>query len=145
MSEPRADILEKILAVKREEIAAMLALGAAGGITKDLDVTRRRSLHAALRRAADQPMRVLSEVKRASPSAGPIRPDADPVAIAREYADAGAAAISVLTDKQFFAGDIAFLKPCHEAVRVPILRKDFLIDPIQIWEAANKGADAVLL
>ena len=136
----RADILEKILAVKREEVMAARARG-----LPDVAREPRRSLAGALRRTGDEPMRVLAEVKRASPSAGAIRADADPVAIAREYRDAGAAAISVLTDRQFFDGDIAFLRPCHDAVHVPILRKDFLIDPVQVQEAAVMGADAVLL
>jgi indole-3-glycerol phosphate synthase len=140
MGEGRADILEKILAVKREELAALKVQALA-----DAPARGHRSLRAALHRSADQPMRVLAEVKRASPSAGPIRAGADPVAVAREYADAGAAAISVLTDAQFFDGDIAFLQPCHDAVDVPILRKDFLIDPLQVQEAAVRGADAVLL
>ncbi|HUS27353.1 MAG TPA: indole-3-glycerol phosphate synthase TrpC [Kofleriaceae bacterium] len=140
MTSGRADILEKILAVKRDEIAALKVMALA-----DAPARGHRSLRAALHRSPDQPMRVLAEVKRASPSAGPIRADADPVAIAREYADAGAAAISVLTDQQFFDGDIAFLQPCHDAVDVPILRKDFLIDPLQVQEAAAHGADAVLL
>ena len=154
MTEERPDILEQILAVKREEIEAPKQV--AGGhpwiprnkedrLQWRLDHNQPRSLHAALHRPSDAPMRVLAEVKRASPSAGAIREGADPVAIAREYADAGAAAISVLTDKQFFDGDVAFLQPCHDAVSVPILRKDFLIDPIQIEEAFFRGADAVLL
>src|SRR6478609_3930060 len=110
----RADILEKILAVKREEVMATRARG-----LPDVVPEPRRSLAAALRRAANEPMRVLAEVKRASPSAGAIRAGADPVAVAREYRDGGAAAISVLTDRQFFDGDIAFLRPCHDAVHVP--------------------------
>lgn len=144
----RADILEKILAVKREEIMAPRAWLPSS--KNDLREWRRagnepRSLHSALHRPAGAPMRVLAEVKRASPSAGPIRAGADPVSIAREYAEAGAAAISVLTDKQFFDGDIAFLQPCHDAVDVPILRKDFIIDKCQIEEAFFRGADAILL
>lgn len=133
----RADILQKIIAVKREEVAALAPRAVVHRPT--------RSLKAALHRASDQPMRVLAEVKRASPSAGAIRAGADPVEVAREYAQAGAAAISVLTDKQFFDGDISFLRPCHDAVDVPILRKDFLIDPLQVQEAAAAGADALLL
>jgi len=151
VSSGRADILEKILAVKREEVAALrgeLASRYPGRWTTQAGPRApyaARSLHAALRRAASEPMRVLAEVKRASPSAGPIRPGADPVEVARDYATSGAAAISVLTDRQFFDGDIAFLEPCHRAVDVPILRKDFVIDPLQVAEAVVAGADAVLL
>jgi len=129
-------ILDKILIAKRAELA-----------NAKPPATPRpapaRSLYSALKRPAGQPMRVLAEVKRASPSAGPIRPNADPVAIAREYAEAGAAAISVLTDREFFDGSLEFLRPCRAAVNVPILRKDFLIDPRQIDESGD--ADAILL
>jgi indole-3-glycerol phosphate synthase len=143
-------ILDRILARKREEIDALRS-----GAPSERPVTTlqpghvdhgpRRSLIAALRRPVDAPVRVLAEVKRASPSAGPIRPGADPAQIAREYAEAGAAAISVLTDRDFFAGDIAFLSPCRRAAQLPILRKDFLIDPMQVYEGLVFGADAVLL
>ncbi len=90
-------------------------------------------------------MRVLAEVKRASPSAGPIRPGADPAAIAAAYAAAGAAAISVLTDRRFFDGDLAFLARCRAAVPLPLLRKDFVVDPYQVAESRAAGADAILL
>jgi indole-3-glycerol phosphate synthase len=143
-------ILDRILAAKREELR-----DSAVNLRRFLDAARtsperramleRRSLVAALRRPAGAPVRVLAEIKRASPSAGPIRPDADPVVIAREYAGAGAAAISVLTDRQFFDGSIEFLLPCRDAVSVPLLRKDFLIERVQIQEARYAGADAVLL
>ena len=145
-------ILEKILAKKREEIAAAepktpdeAAVQVGEALAASQEGLPRRSLVDALRRPPGAPMRVLAEIKRASPSAGPIRPDADPVAIAREYEAAGAAAISVLTDREFFAGDVAFLRPCKRAIAVPVLRKDFLIDPQQVWEASIYGADAVLL
>ncbi|HTR54937.1 MAG TPA: indole-3-glycerol phosphate synthase TrpC [Kofleriaceae bacterium] len=143
-------ILEQILAKKREEIAALQALPPHERVIAalqagTLDRGAKRSLVAALHRSRAEPVRVLAEIKRASPSAGTIRADADPVAIAREYAEAGAAAISVLTDREFFAGDVAFLAPCKRAVALPILRKDFLIDPDQVYEGTILGADAVLL
>ncbi|HEY5923333.1 MAG TPA: indole-3-glycerol phosphate synthase TrpC [Kofleriaceae bacterium] len=139
-------ILDKILAVKRDEVAAARAARSFA----DVDGAARtappvRSFTAALRRPAGAPVRVLAEIKRASPSAGPIRPDADPAQIAAEYADGGAAAISVLTDKQFFAGDLGFLARVRERVALPLLRKDFVVDAYQVAEARAAGADAVLL
>jgi len=134
-------ILEQILIKKRDEVAALRERPMAPRAV----MYDKRSFVDALRRPPGQPVRVLAEIKRASPSAGAIRPGADPVAIAQEYAAAGAAALSVLTDRTFFAGDPVFLELCHAAVQVPILRKDFLIDPVQLYEATALGADAVLL
>ena len=89
---------------------------------------------------------IISEIKRASPSKGPIRPDLDPVETAIEYANNQASCISVLTDKEFFDGNLEFLRKIRAALSdVPLLRKDFIIDPYQIWEAAAHGADAILL
>lgn len=88
---------------------------------------------------------MLAEIKRASPSAGAIRAGADPSAIAAEYEAAGAAAISVLTDREFFDGDLSFLGGCRGTTKVPLLRKDFLVDVYQVPEARAAGADAVLL
>jgi indole-3-glycerol phosphate synthase len=133
-------ILDKILATKRDEIAAAKQLS-----LPTVPSRGRRSLISALRRPAGERVRVLSEIKRASPSAGPIRPQADPVEIARAYDGAGASAISVLTDRTYFDGDLMFLAPVRAAVAVPVLRKDFLIDPFQIAETAAYGADALLL
>jgi indole-3-glycerol phosphate synthase len=110
-----------------------------------------RDFAAAIRRQGDRavrrvgPIRVIAEVKQASPSKGVIRPAFAPVDIARSYAAAGAHAISVLTDEPFFQGHLDHLAAVRQAVRVPVLRKDFHVDPYQLWEARAIGADAVLL
>lgn len=136
-------ILERILAVKRDEIDAAKRARPIESLAPHPRAPR--SLRAALRRGPGDPIRAIAEVKRASPSAGPIRPDADPVAIAREYERAGAAAVSVLTDESFFDGALSFLRDAAEAIAVPVLRKDFIIDAYQVAEARAAGADALLL
>ena len=95
--------------------------------------------------AQSQPIAIVAEVKKASPSAGMIRADFDPVAIARTYEAHGAAAISVLTDEQYFQGRLEYLSAVHSAVACPVLRKDFILDRYQLVEARSAGADAVLL
>ncbi|NIR39850.1 MAG: indole-3-glycerol phosphate synthase TrpC, partial [Actinobacteria bacterium] len=101
-----------------------------------------RDLVAALRRPG---LQVIAEIKRRSPSAGVIAADLDPAGRARAYATGGAAAISVLTEPDFFGGSIADLRAVRDAVDVPVLRKDFTVSPAQVWEARAAGADAVLL
>ncbi len=139
-------ILDEILTVKRAEVAAARAARSLA----DLDAAARaagpvRGLERALARPAGAPVRFIAEIKRASPSAGPIRAGADPVAIAQDYARGGATALSVLTDRQFFDGELGFLARCRDAVQLPLLRKDFLIDAYQVAEARAAGADGVLL
>ncbi len=105
----------------------------------------RRNFAGALRRPQTGRVALIAEVKKASPSAGVICPDFDPVRIAREYEAAGASCLSVLTDEQFFQGSLDYLQQIRKNVRLPLLRKDFIIDQRQILEAIEWGADAVLL
>jgi indole-3-glycerol phosphate synthase len=99
----------------------------------------------ALRKKNTDDIRIIAEVKKASPSKGIIREDFDPLNIARQYEANNAAAISILTESEFFMGKLEFLKEIKNAVNIPVLRKDFLFDPYQIYEARANGADAVLL
>ena len=93
----------------------------------------------------DGEVRLIAEIKKASPSQGVFRPDFNPVELAACYEKNGAAAVSVLTDKRFFQGSLAYLRQVKESIRLPVLCKDFIIDPYQIYEAKNFGADAILL
>lgn len=104
-----------------------------------------RSLSASLTVSEDPKIRVIAEIKKASPSLGVIRLDFDPMLIAQQYEDAGAAAISVVTEPNYFQGSLHVLEKIRSITRLPLLRKDFLIDPYQILEARSYGADAVLL
>ncbi len=104
-----------------------------------------RDFAGALRKPKRGPVALIAEVKKASPSAGVIRPDFDPVRIAREYEAAGASCLSVLTDEKFFQGSLEYLKQIRGAVKLPLLRKDFIIDERQILQAIEWGADAILL
>jgi indole-3-glycerol phosphate synthase len=92
-----------------------------------------------------RPVNLIAEIKKASPSAGLIRADFDPVSIAKQYAAAGADAISVLTDQKWFRGDLSYIKAVRDAVPLPVLRKDFIIDPYQVYQSRAAGADAILL
>jgi indole-3-glycerol phosphate synthase len=109
-----------------------------------LDRNEFRSFEAALR-PDDASLGVIAEVKKASPSAGIIAPDFDAVAVATTYDRAGASAISVLTDEKYFQGHLSFLPKIRAVTSIPLLRKDFIIDDLQIWEASVAGADAILL
>jgi len=113
------------------------------GLASERSATR--GFARALRRNRGGPLRVIAELKRRSPSAGAIREDLDPVDAARQLESAGAAALSVLTEPEFFGGSLSFLEDVRSAVDLPLLRKDFVVDPLQIVEARAHGADAVLL
>lgn len=143
----KPNILNTIVAQKRREIAALPDTEVSVSRLRDV-LSRRggvRDFMAALRQPRAGDVALIAEVKKASPSAGVIRPDFDPVAIARTYAAAGASCLSVLTDEQFFQGSLDYLRAIREVVDLPLLRKDFVIDPRQLLEAAEAGADAILL
>jgi len=145
-------ILETILERTRMELEARRALAPLAELrARCRDLPTPRNFSAALRRADHPvsrrtgPLSVIAEVKKASPSRGLIRADFRPAALAASYAVAGAGAISVLTDGTFFQGSLEDLAAVRQAVDLPLLRKDFLVDPYQLWEARAAGADAVLL
>ena len=142
-----ADILQQIVAYKFEFIAqARRERPLAELKARMTDLPASAGFGAALKRPGDEDLRVIAEVKKASPSKGVIRENFDPVAIAEDYAQHGAAAVSVLTDERFFQGHLDYLRQVHAALpQVPLLRKDFVVDEYQIFEAREAGASAILL
>jgi indole-3-glycerol phosphate synthase len=140
-------VLDKIVVTKRQEIeAAKIARPEAqlrAVAEAAVDSLPPRDFFAAL--AEPGPIKLIAEVKKASPSAGIIRADFDPVAIARTYQQHGATCLSVLTDEPYFQGKLEYLRDIRAAVEVPLLRKDFILDKYQLYEARAAGADAVLL
>ncbi len=137
------DILKRICADKRREISAI-------GKSDRLDIEKHASDAAAPRRFAEAiehspGIAVIAEVKKASPSAGIISPDFDPASLAEAYSRGGARCISVLTDEKYFSGSIEYLRTVRDTVDLPILRKDFILDEIQVTQSRAFGADCVLL
>ena len=140
-------ILDQIIATKREEIAERSGAVSIDELKKKIaDLPRPRNFFAAVTRETRKPLNLIAEIKKASPSAGVIRrrfrsrPD-----IARQYHAAGADALSVLTDEKYFQGNLAYINQVRDAVPLPVLRKDFIVDEYQVYEARVAGADAILL
>ena len=142
-----SDILDKIVAVKRQEVAAALARKPLSAVRADAEsrVLTRDFVGAMRAKIAAGLPAVIAEVKKASPSKGILRPDFIPADIAQSYAEHGAACLSVLTDQQFFQGSVDYLKQARASCDLPVLRKDFMIDPYQVYEARAMGADCILL
>ena len=142
-----SDILNKIVAVKHEEVAAGLKKVPLAAMRADAEsrVLTRDFVGAMRAKMAAGQAAVIAEVKKASPSKGVLRADFIPADIAQSYAEHGAACLSVLTDKQFFQGSVDYLKQARASCALPVLRKDFMIDPYQVYEARVMGADCILL
>lgn len=136
-------ILDKIVATKKEEVTQAKKNAPLAVLQEAIkELASCRNFKTAI---STNPPAIIAEVKCASPSRGRLVEDFDPVAIARTYEENGAAAISVLTDEKYFLGDKKYLTQIHSAVQLPLLRKDFIIDPYQVYESRAIGADAVLL
>ncbi|WP_322993878.1 indole-3-glycerol phosphate synthase TrpC [Limnohabitans sp.] len=142
-----SDILDKIVAVKREEVAAALKQKSLAVVRADAESrVLTRDFEGAMRtKIAAGQAAVIAEIKKASPSKGVLRAEFIPADIAQSYAEFGAACLSVLTDKQFFQGSVDYLKQARASCDLPVLRKDFMIDAYQVYEARAMGADAILL
>ena len=142
-----SDILNKIVAVKHEEIAAAKKKASLEAIRADAEShVLTRDFEGALRaKIAAGQAAVIAEVKKASPRKGVLREDFIPADIAQSYAEHGAACLSVLTDRQFFQGQPDYLKQARASCDLPVLRKDFMVDPYQVYEARAMGADCILL
>ncbi|MFN7609115.1 MAG: indole-3-glycerol phosphate synthase TrpC, partial [Ralstonia sp.] len=147
-----SDILQKILAVKAEEVAAARKHRDLPSVRAEAEANRTDSTLGA--RGFAKAMRdkiaagnaaIIAEVKKASPSKGVLRPNFKPADIARSYAEYGAACLSVLTDEQFFQGHADYLREARGACPLPVLRTDFMVDLYQVYEARSWGADCILL
>jgi len=142
-----SDILDKIVAVKHQEVAAAKKRTSPEAMRADAEsrVLTRDFLGAIRAKMAAGRPAVIAEVKKASPSKGVLRADFIPADIAQSYAEHGAACLSVLTDKQFFQGSVDYLKQARASCDLPVLRKDFLVDAYQVYESRAMGADCILL
>ena len=142
-----SDILDKIVAVKREEVTAAIQRKSLAAVRADAEsrVLTRDFVGALRAKIATGKPAVIAEIKKASPSKGVLREDFIPADIAQSYAEHGAACLSVLTDVQFFQGEVDYLKQARASCQLPVLRKDFMVDPYQIYESRAMGADCILL
>src|SRR5665213_2882239 len=139
-------ILDKIIATKRIEIAERKVRTPVEQLKENISALGRpRNFFHHITRKTDKPLNLIAEVKKASPSAGVIRADFDPVKIAQAYAAGGADCLSVLTDEQYFQGKLEYIQAVRDVVDLPVLRKDFIIDAYQVYESRCAGADAILL
>jgi indole-3-glycerol phosphate synthase len=142
-----SDILKKIVDVKRQEVATALKRKSFESVRADAEsrVLTRDFVGALRHKIAAGQAAVIAEVKKASPSKGVLREDFIPADIAQSYAEHGAACLSVLTDKEFFQGSVDYLKQARASCDLPVLRKDFMVDAYQVYEARAMGADCILL
>ncbi len=142
-----SDILNQIVDVKRQEIAAATKRKSLAAMRADAEsrVLTRDFVGAMRAKVAAGKAAVIAEIKKASPSKGVLRADFEPADIAQSYAEHGAACLSVLTDRQFFQGQPDYLKQARASCELPVLRKDFMVDPYQIYESRAMGADCILL
>lgn len=141
-----ANILDKIIADKQEEVRERQSRTPLKQLMEQVEkLPRCRNFYKAVTKWNPRGINVIAEVKKASPSAGLIREDFDPVTVARTYEQCGADAISVLTDEKHFHGRLEYVAQVKQAVSLPVLRKDFIIDPWQVYESRAAGADAILL
>lgn len=141
-----ANILDKIIADKRQEVRSRQSRTSLDELKQQIrSMPRCRNFYRAVTRPNRRGINVIAEVKKASPSAGLIREDFDPVKIAQTYEKCGADAISVLTDEKYFQGRLEYISQIRQEVDLPVMRKDFLIDLWQVYESRAAGADAILL
>ena len=142
-----SDILEKILQTKSDEVKKAKSIKSIKDLESEINLVNdeRDFLNAIISKHEKKLSAVIAEIKKASPSKGVIRSDFNPSLIAKSYEDGGAACLSVLTDEDYFQGELGYLKEVKAACQLPVLRKDFIIDAYQIYESKSAGADCILL
>src|SRR3954471_22174918 len=142
----KATFLDEIVQTKRQEVAERKGRVPVESLKETIQTLGRpRNFFHAVTGAGRFKVNLIAEIKKASPSAGVIRPDFDPIQIAEAYAKAGAKALCVLTDETYFQGKLEYIHQVRDKVKLPVLRKDFIIDPYQVYESRAAGADAILL